>query len=93
MKYEIRFTTQFKKDIKRAQKQKRDLDELFYVVEMLAEGKHLDEKYRDHNLSGEYTGTRECHIEPDWLLIYEKRENVLVLMLYRAGTHSELFRT
>lgn len=93
MKYEIRFTTQFKKDIKRAQKQKRDLDELFYVVEMLAEGKQLDEKYRDHNLSGEYTGTRECHIEPDWLLIYEKRENVLVLMLYRTGTHSELFRT
>ena len=73
MKYEIKFTTQFKKDLK------------------LANGESLDVKYRDHDLHGEYEGTRECHIEPDWLLIYEIRHNILVLMLNRVGSHSELF--
>ena len=52
----------------------------------------LDAKYRDHDLTGNYKGTRECHVEPDWLLIYEIRGDVLVLMLYRLGTHSELFK-
>lgn len=51
----------------------------------------MDEKYRDHSLSGDYAGCRECHVEPDWLLIYEMMDNVLVLLLYRVGTHSELF--
>ena len=92
MKYEVRFTTQFKRDMKRAQKQGKNLDELFQVVNILADGGKLDARYHDHELSGEYAGTRECHIEPDWLLIYERRASILVLMLFRAGTHSELFK-
>ena len=93
MKYEVKFTKQFKKDLKLAKKQNKNLDELFDVIEQLADGKTLDEKYRDHNLhGGEYEGTRECHIEPDWLLVYEIRENVLVLMLYRLGSHAYLFK-
>ena len=55
-------------------------------------GGTLDAKYRDHDLTGNYKGTRECHIEPDWLLIYEICGDVLVLMLYRLGSHSELFK-
>ena len=92
MKYEIKFTTQFKKDLKLAKKQNKDLDKLFEVINTLAEGGTLEKKYRDHELSGNYKGTRECHIEPDWLLLYEIKNEVLVLMLYRVGTHSELFK-
>ena len=92
MKYEVKFTSQFKKDLKLAQKQNKELDKLFEVVNILADGGTLEAKYRDHDLSGDYKGTRECHIEPDWLLVYEIRDEVLVLMLYRLGTHSALFR-
>ena len=92
MKYEVKFTNQFKKDLKLPKKQNKDLDKLFEVVNILADGGTLDARYRDHDLSGNYKGTRECHIEPDWLLVYEIRDEVLVLMLYRLGTHSELFR-
>ncbi len=90
-KYEIQFTNQFKKDLKLAKKQNKDLDKLFEVIDILADGGTLDIKYRDHSLTGKYKGTRECHIEPDWLLIYEIRYGVLILILYRLGTHSELF--
>ena len=62
------------------------------MIEKLANGEPLEEKYRDHVLSGNYAGCRECHVEPDWLLIYEIHQGVLVLMLYREGRHSELFR-
>lgn len=92
MKYEVKFTNQFKKDLKLAKKQKKDLDKLFEVVNILADGGTLNARYRDHDLSGNYKGTRECHIEPDRLLVYEIRGEVLVLMLYRLGTHSELFK-
>ena len=92
MKYEVKFTNQFKKDMKLAKKQNKDLDKLFDVVNILADGGILDARYRDHDLSGDYKGTRECHIEPDWLLVYEIRDEVLVLMLYRLGSHSELFK-
>lgn len=92
MKYKVKFTNQFKKDLKLAKKQNKDLDKLFEVVNILADGGTLDARYRDHDLSGNYKGTRECHIEPDWLLVYEIRDEVLVLMLYRIGTHSELFK-
>ena len=91
MKYEIRFTTQFKKDLKRAKKQHKDLDKLFEAVSILANGDKLEESYRDHELTGNYAGTRECHIEPDWLLVYEIQQSILVLMLYRTGSHSDLF--
>ena len=92
MKYEVKFTNQFKKDLKLAKKQNKDLDKLFDVVNVLADGGILDARYRDHDLSGDYKGTRECYIEPDWLLVYEIQDEVLVLMLYRLGTHSELFK-
>ena len=92
MKYEVKFTNQFKKDLKLAQKQEKNTDKLFTVIEKLANGDPLEAKYRDHELVGNYKGCRECHIEPDWLLVYEIMDDVLVLMLYRLGSHSELFR-
>ena len=92
MKCSVQFTNQFKKDLKLAKKQGRDLDKLFEVINILENGEKLDTKFKDHDLSGSYKGTRECHIEPDWLLIYEIDNNTLVLMLYRLGTHSELFK-
>ena len=92
MKYELQFTSQFKKDLKLAKKQNKDLGKLFEVIDILANGETLDAKYKDQSLTGNYRGTRECHIEPDWLLIYEIRGDVLVLMLYRLGSHSELFK-
>ena len=92
MKYEIKFTRQFKKDLKQAKKQGKNTDKLFAVIEKLASGEVLDTKYKDHALTGNYKDCRECHIEPDWLLMYEIFENTLVLMLYRAGSHSELFK-
>ncbi|MGN1406525.1 MAG: type II toxin-antitoxin system YafQ family toxin [Erysipelotrichaceae bacterium] len=92
MKYEVQFTSQFKKDLKLAKKQNKNLFKLFEVIEILANGGVLDAKYKDHNLTGNYKGTRECHVEPDWLLIYEIRGDILVLILYRLGTHSELFK-
>lgn len=92
MKYEVRFTNQFKKDVKLAKKQGKDIDKLFSVIAVLANGEQLEAKYRDHELSGKYRDCRECHIEPDWLLIYEIDNDVLVLMLNRVGSHSELFK-
>lgn len=92
MKYEVRFTSQFKRDLKLAQKQHRDISVLMTVIEQLANGEALNQKYHDHELSGNYKGLRECHIEPDWLLMYEYINDVLVLMLYRLGSHSELFK-
>lgn len=91
MKYEVKFTGQFKRDLKLAKKQGKDINKLFEIIGIIAEGKKLDEKYRDHNLSGDYAGCRECHVEPDWLLVYEVMDNILVLMIYRVGTYSELF--
>lgn len=88
----IQFTNQFKKDLKLAKKQGKDLDKLFEVINILADEEKLDTKFKDHDLSGNYKGTRECHIEPDWLLIYEIDNNALILMFYRLGTHSELFK-
>lgn len=91
MKYEIKFTTKFKKDLKGIQKQGKNLDKLFSVVEQLALDIELEPKYRDHYLSGNYEGFRECHIEPDWLLIYKKNKTDIILYLSRTGTHSDLF--
>lgn len=91
MKYEIIYTNQFKRDLKKAKKQNKNLDRLFEVVEKLANGEILEAKYRDHALTGNYKDSRECHIEPDWLLIYEIKNETLVLLLSRVGSHSELF--
>lgn len=91
MKYKIKFTNKFKKDIKLAKKQGKNIESLFDVVEKIANGENLDKKYKDHPLSGNYKGTRECHIEPDFLLIYEKFDDILLLSLVRTGSHSDLF--
>ena len=81
-----------KKILSSQKKQNKDLGKLFEVIDILANGETLDAKYKDHSLTGNYRETRECHIEPDWLLIYEIRGDVLVLMHYRLGSHSELFK-
>ena len=91
IKYEIQRTSQFKKDYKMAVKRGCDINKLQKVVMILASGETVPEEYRDHPLRGNYSGYRECHIEPDWLLVYKITENVLVLTLYRTGTHSDLF--
>ena len=77
MKYKVKFTGQFKKDLKLLKKQGKDVDKLFEVIEILANGKKLKEKYREHNLTGNYKGTKECHVDPDWLLIYEFYDDIL----------------
>ena len=91
MKYSIKPTSQFKKDLKTAQKRGYNLDLLKKVINILADGESLPQKNRDHLLSGDYSGCRECHIAPDWLLIYEIYDNELYLYLTRTGTHSDLF--
>lgn len=90
-KYNLVLTSLFKKDLKTAKKRGYDLTLLNDVVNTLSYGLPLDEKYRDHNLSGNYKGCRECHILPDWLLIYEISDKELILYLTRTGTHSDLF--
>jgi mRNA interferase YafQ len=86
----IRRTSQFKRDVKQMQRQGKDLGKLKKVLESLVKDEKLSQKYRDHVLVGQYKGTRECHIEPDWLLIYESAESEVVLI--RTGSHSDLFR-
>jgi len=88
---EFQPTTQFKKDYKRLRRRGLDLNELKVVLKVLQNQEELDEKYRDHGLSGRYSGFRECHIRPDWLLIYKVNEYELVLVASRTGTHSDLF--
>lgn len=90
MKYVVRNTSAFKKDYKRAKKRGLDLSKLQRVVERLANGTSLPESFRDHALTGNWANHRECHIAPDWLLIYQIYEDVLVLELTRTGSHSDL---
>ena len=91
MKLQVKFSNRFKSDLKLAKKQNKDLDKLFLIIEKLANLEKLDDKYKDHSLIGEYKGLRECHIEPDWLLIYYVENNTLILVLSRLGSHSDLF--
>lgn len=89
---EIYFENHFKKDIKRIKKRGLPLKELYAVIELLAQDTPLAVKYRDHALTGNFSGLRECHIRPDWLLIYRLHENKLILTLCRTGTHADLFQ-
>ncbi len=86
----IHYTTQFKKDYKRIKKQNKNIDRLKVVIEKLVAGKKLEPKYRDHRLSGNWNDHRDCHIEPDWILIYRIEDEELILE--RSGSHSELFK-
>jgi len=87
----ISYTTRFKKDYKRIKKQNKNLDKLRSVIETLASGKKLEQKFRDHQLSGTWSGHRNCHIESDWILIYRVTAES-DLFLERTGSHSELFK-
>ncbi|MGO5439837.1 type II toxin-antitoxin system RelE/ParE family toxin [Megamonas funiformis] len=87
----IKYHSKFKKDIKTIKKRNYDLSKLQKVIEILAEEKTLPAKYKDHSLTGVYQDFRECHILPDWLLIYRIDKDILTLVLSRTGTHSDLF--
>ena len=91
MKYHVRPTKKFQKDLKRIQRRGYDLSLLTEILKKLANGESLPEKNRDHLLTGNFSGCRECHITPDWLLVYEIYEEELLLYLTRTGTHSDLF--
>ena len=93
MRYDIRRTTQFKKDFEKILKRGLDISELAKVLEILADGGCIPEKYKDHPLRNtkEYKNCRELHIEPDWLLIYKYSNESVILYLIRTGTHSDLF--
>ena len=88
---DIVVSNRFKKDLKLAMKRGYNMALLETVVECLASGQMLEKRYQDHLLTGEYGGFRECHITPDWLLVYQVRDTELVLFLSRTGTHSDLF--
>ena len=87
----IKYETTFKKDFKRIVRRGYDIRLLEAVIEILASGQTLPERYKDHRLIGEFADCRECHITPDWLLVYKIDNNELILYLTRTGTHSDLF--
>ena len=91
MKYEVAKLRQFRKSLKKMLRRGKDIEKLDKVVSMLARGETLPPKYRDHALSGDLAGLRDCHIENDWLLLYYIEHNVLVLTLSDTGTHADLF--
>ena len=91
MKRQVIWTVQFKKDYKLAMKRHMNIDLLDDVIRQIADGKELDKKFKDHELSGNWKEHRECHIQPDWLLIYRIDDDVVTLTLSRTGTHSDLF--
>ncbi len=91
MKRQVIWTGQFKKDYRLAMKRHMNIDLLDDAIRRIAEGKELDKKFKDHELSGNWKGHRECHIQPDWLLIYRIDDDVVTLTLSRTGTHSDLF--
>lgn len=91
MKYVILQTTRYKKELKRTLKRGHDINLIKAIVLKLANGDPLDAKHKDHSLSGSFAGFRECHIAPDWLLIYLIENDIMTLTLTRTGSHSGLF--
>ena len=91
MTYHIKFTTAYKKSYKRAEKRGLNLKLLDDVVDELRQGRKLDAKYRDHALHGNWEGFRECHIQPDWLLVYLVENDILTLTLVETGAHADIF--
>ena len=89
--YDVRMTSRYSKSYKKMRKRGLDMSLLDDVVESLRCGKALAPKYKDHALSGSYKGFRECHIKPDWLLVYAVDKNILVLALVNTGTHADIF--
>ena len=93
LKYQVKYTTIFKKNYKKIKKQNKDVNKLKYVISKLANGLELEEKYNNHLLTDSkyYKNCGECHIEPDWLLVYQYINDELILLLVATGSHSELF--
>lgn len=89
--YNLRFTNKIQRNIKLMKKRGKDLDKLTVVLKLLQNGEELPAKYKDHALTGNYIGCRECHIEPDWLLVYEIINEELIILLLTTGSHSDLF--
>ncbi len=82
-------TNRFKKDVKKMKKRGKSFDDFKQLIQELANDEQLEQRFRDHKLKGDYEGTRECHVEPDWLLIYDENDTELILI--RTGTHFDLF--
>lgn len=93
LKYKVKFTADFKKNYKKIKKQGKDIDKLKTVIAKLANKEILEEKYKNHMLtnSKHYKNCGECHIEPDWLLVYQYEDDGLILLLIATGSHSEIF--
>ncbi len=87
----IRYSNQFKKDYKLIKKRGYNIEKLKEVINLLVQDKRLPVKYREHYLTGNYKGFKECHIGPDWLLIYKTENELLTLTVLRTGSHSDLF--
>ncbi|MBQ6971413.1 MAG: type II toxin-antitoxin system YafQ family toxin [Synergistaceae bacterium] len=90
-RYEVVRSPRFRRELKKAEKRGLNPLDVEAVIDLLRIGKPLPPKYQDHHLHGKYEGFRECHINPDWLLVYRKEEDALILFLARTGTHSDLF--
>ena len=90
-KYELRMSGSFKRSVKRCKKRGLPLDELWTVIRWLLEGKVLPAKYHAHLLTGDHRGEWECHIQPDWLLVWEQHDEELYLLMLNTGSHSDLF--
>ncbi|MDW7798749.1 type II toxin-antitoxin system YafQ family toxin [Streptococcus canis] len=90
--YRVKFTSAFKKSYKRIKKRGLDIRLLDDVIDKLRLGQALETKYRDHDLKGNFAGYRECHIKPDWLLIYLIEDDILTLTLIDTGSHADLFK-
>lgn len=93
-KYDVKITSKFKSDYKKIRKQGKDINKLINVLEFLANGEELDQKYKNHKLINDknFQDCYECHITPDWLLIYKLQDNELILLLFATGSHSDLFK-
>lgn len=87
----VRYSNQFEKDYKLIKKRGYDINKLKNVIQLLTTGNALPDKYKEHYLTGKYKGFRECHIQPDWLLIYTIESDKVTITVVRTGTHSDLF--
>lgn len=92
--YKIKYSKEFKKSFKKVMKQGKNIDSLLNVVDMLSKKQQLDQKYKDHALYNDkrFKGCRDCHIKPDWILIYKYLDNEIILLLVNTGSHSEVLR-
>ncbi|MCC8059896.1 MAG: type II toxin-antitoxin system YafQ family toxin [Clostridiales bacterium] len=90
--YTVKFTTAYKKSYKLMKKRGMNISLLDEVIDKLRQGKQLDEKHHDHELSGKFAGFRKCHVKPDWLLVYLIENDILTLTLVDTGTHSDIFK-